>query len=74
VTGSIGIFLFSEQNGLSEHHAMVGADYAMYAAKHGGRDRHAPFTARTLEDAEAMLLTAPVARPADPASTNVPKH
>jgi len=41
---------------------MVGADLAMYAAKHGGRDRHAPFSARTLEEAEAMLLAAPVAR------------
>ena len=44
VTVSVGIFCFNEQNGLSEHHAMVGADLAMYSAKHAGRDRHAPFT------------------------------
>jgi diguanylate cyclase (GGDEF)-like protein/PAS domain S-box-containing protein len=74
VTISVGIFVFDDIERLSEDRAMVGADLAMYAAKHGGRDRHAPFTARTLEDAEAMLLAAPVARPADPASTNVPKH
>ena len=51
---------------LSEDRAMVGADLAMYAAKHGGRDRHAPFSARTLEEAEAMLLAAPVASPDRP--------
>lgn len=44
ITASIGIFCFDEEHGLSEHNAMVGADLAMYAAKHGGRDRHAPFT------------------------------
>ena len=44
VTASVGIFNFDEQNGLSEHNAMVGADLAMYAAKIAGRDRHAPFT------------------------------
>jgi diguanylate cyclase (GGDEF)-like protein len=74
VTISVGIFCFDDVERLSEDRAMVGADLAMYAAKHGGRDRHAPFSPRTLEDAEAMLLAAPVARPSDPASTNVPKH
>jgi diguanylate cyclase (GGDEF)-like protein/PAS domain S-box-containing protein len=43
VTASVGIFCFNEQDGLSEHHAMVGADLAMYAAKHAGRNRYAPF-------------------------------
>ena len=43
VTASVGIFNFGEQDGLSEHNAMVGADLAMYAAKSAGRDRHAPF-------------------------------
>ncbi len=42
VTASVGIFCFGPDEGLSEHHAMVGADLAMYAAKHAGRDRHAP--------------------------------
>jgi diguanylate cyclase (GGDEF)-like protein/PAS domain S-box-containing protein len=74
VTISVGIFVFDDIERLSEDRAMVGADLAMYAAKHGGRDRHAPFTARTLEDAEAMLLAVPVAQPTDPASTNVPRH
>jgi len=73
VTISVGIFVFDDVERLSEDRAMVGADLAMYAAKHAGRDRHAPFTARTLDEAEAMLLAAPVARPADPASTKVPK-
>ncbi len=44
VTASVGIFCFDRQHELSEHNAMVGADLAMYAAKHAGRDRHAPFT------------------------------
>jgi diguanylate cyclase (GGDEF)-like protein/PAS domain S-box-containing protein len=74
VTISVGIFVFDDSERLSEDRAMVGADLAMYAAKHAGRDRHAPFSARTLEEAEAMLLATPVARPADPASTNVPRH
>ncbi|HEX3615829.1 MAG TPA: diguanylate cyclase [Solirubrobacteraceae bacterium] len=42
VTASVGIFCFDEQIELSEHHAMVGADIAMYAAKNAGRDRYAP--------------------------------
>ncbi len=42
VTASVGIFCFDDADSLSEHHAMVGADLAMYAAKHAGRDRHAP--------------------------------
>lgn len=42
VTASVGIFCFGQSEGLSEHHAMVGADLAMYAAKHAGRDRYAP--------------------------------
>ena len=42
VTASVGIFCFGQDDGLSEHHAMVGADLAMYAAKHAGRDRYAP--------------------------------
>jgi diguanylate cyclase (GGDEF)-like protein len=43
VTASVGVFCFDERHGLSEHHAMVGADLAMYAAKHAGRNQHAPF-------------------------------
>lgn len=43
ITASVGIFCFEEQQELSEHHAMVGADLAMYAAKQAGRNRHAPF-------------------------------
>jgi diguanylate cyclase (GGDEF)-like protein/PAS domain S-box-containing protein len=42
VTASVGIFCFGQDQALSEHHAMVGADLAMYAAKHAGRDRYAP--------------------------------
>jgi diguanylate cyclase (GGDEF)-like protein/PAS domain S-box-containing protein len=42
VTASVGIFCFDEQHELSEHHAMVGADLAMYAAKNAGRNRYAP--------------------------------
>lgn len=42
VTASVGIFCFGQDEALSEHHAMVGADLAMYAAKHAGRDRYAP--------------------------------
>jgi diguanylate cyclase (GGDEF)-like protein/PAS domain S-box-containing protein len=42
VTASVGIFCFGQEPTLSEHHAMVGADLAMYAAKHAGRDRYAP--------------------------------
>lgn len=42
VTASVGIFCFDDEHGLSEHHAMVGADLAMYAAKRAGRDRHEP--------------------------------
>jgi len=74
VTISVGIFVFDDVERPSEDRAMVGADLAMYAAKRGGRDRHAPFSARTLEDAGAMLFARPVARPADPASTNVPEQ
>ena len=42
VTASVGIFCFGQDGSASEHHAMVGADLAMYAAKHAGRDRYAP--------------------------------
>ena len=42
VTASVGVFCFDDTDGVTEHHAMVGADLAMYAAKHAGRDRHAP--------------------------------
>jgi diguanylate cyclase (GGDEF)-like protein len=42
VTASIGIFCFGQESAVSEHQAMVGADLAMYAAKHAGRDRYAP--------------------------------
>jgi diguanylate cyclase (GGDEF)-like protein/PAS domain S-box-containing protein len=42
VTASVGIFCFDDQPELSEHHAMVGADLAMYAAKSAGRNRYAP--------------------------------
>ena len=42
VTASVGVFCFGQGEALSEHHAMVGADLAMYAAKHAGRDRYAP--------------------------------
>ena len=42
ITISAGIFCFTATDGLTEHHAMVGADLAMYAAKRAGRDRHAP--------------------------------
>ena len=41
VTVSVGIFCFDEDGRLSEDRAMIGADLAMYAAKHAGRDRHA---------------------------------
>ncbi len=55
VTASIGIFHFDEEHGLSEHNAMVGADLAMYAAKHAGRDRHAPFTLWTSASASRSM-------------------
>jgi diguanylate cyclase (GGDEF)-like protein/PAS domain S-box-containing protein len=43
VTASVGIFCFDDIERLSADGAMVGADLAMYEAKHAGRDRHAPF-------------------------------
>ena len=43
ITASVGIFCFNEMDRLSEDGAMIGADLAMYAAKHGGRNRYAPF-------------------------------
>jgi len=55
VTASIGIFCFDQHHGLSEHNAMVGADLAMYAAKHAGRDRHAPFTLWTSASASRSM-------------------
>jgi diguanylate cyclase (GGDEF)-like protein/PAS domain S-box-containing protein len=55
VTASIGIYCFDERHGLSEHNAMVGADLAMYAAKHAGRDRHAPFTLWTSDSASPSM-------------------
>lgn len=55
VTVSVGVFCFNDENGLSEHHAMVGADLAMYAAKHAGRDRHAPFTLWTSAPASPSM-------------------
>jgi diguanylate cyclase (GGDEF)-like protein/PAS domain S-box-containing protein len=55
ITASIGIFCFDEEHGLSEHNAMVGADLAMYAAKHAGRDRHAPFTLWTSASASRSM-------------------
>ncbi len=55
VTASVGIFCFDERHGLSEHSAMVGADVAMYAAKHAGRDRHAPFTLWTSTSASPSM-------------------
>lgn len=42
VTASVGIFCFDEEQGMTEHDAMVGADLAMYAAKSAGRNQHAP--------------------------------
>ncbi|HEX3804452.1 MAG TPA: diguanylate cyclase [Solirubrobacteraceae bacterium] len=73
VTASVGIFCFDDMDRLSEDGAMVGADLAMYAAKHGGRDRHAPFSARTALQTDPVLLE-PVASPTDPASTKVSKY
>jgi diguanylate cyclase (GGDEF)-like protein/PAS domain S-box-containing protein len=55
VTASVGVFCFDEEHGLSEHNAMVGADLAMYAAKHAGRDRHAPFTLWTSASASRSM-------------------
>ena len=55
VTASVGIFCFDDEHGLSEHNAMVGADLAMYAAKHAGRDRHAPFTLWTSAPASRSM-------------------
>jgi diguanylate cyclase (GGDEF)-like protein/PAS domain S-box-containing protein len=55
VTASVGIFCFDEEHGLSEDSAMVGADLAMYAAKHAGRDRHAPFTLWTSASASRSM-------------------
>ena len=68
VTASVGVFCFDEMERLSEEEAMVGADLAMYAAKHGGRNRHAPFSTRTQagED-DPTRLSSPVVSPADPA-------
>ncbi len=73
VTVSVGIFCFDDIERLSEDGAMVGADLAMYAAKHGGRDRHAPFSGRTHLQADPLMLE-PVASPSDPASTKVSKY
>jgi diguanylate cyclase (GGDEF)-like protein len=55
VTASVGVFCFDEEHGLSEHNAMVGADLAMYAAKHAGRNRHAPFTLWTSASASRSM-------------------
>ena len=55
ITASVGIFCFDEEHELSEHHAMVGADLAMYAAKHAGRDRHAPPDLWTSEPASRSM-------------------
>ncbi len=43
VTASVGVYPLDAHDALSEGQAMVGADLAMYAAKHSGRDRYAPF-------------------------------
>ena len=53
------LLLRRQDEALSEHHAMVGADLAMYAAKHAGRDRHAPLRpmdirARIADDVRAL--------------------
>jgi diguanylate cyclase (GGDEF)-like protein/PAS domain S-box-containing protein len=55
VTVSLGVFSFDREHGLTEHSAMVGADLAMYAAKHAGRDRHAPFTFWTSASASRRM-------------------
>jgi diguanylate cyclase (GGDEF)-like protein/PAS domain S-box-containing protein len=55
VTASVGIFCFDDEHGLSEHNAMVGADLAMYAAKHAGRNQHAPFTLWTSASASRSM-------------------
>ena len=55
VTASVGIFCFDEQHGFSDHNAMVGADLAMYAAKHAGRDRHAPYSLWTSASASPSM-------------------
>jgi len=55
VTASVGIFCFDDADALSEHHAMVGADLAMYAAKHAGRDRHAPLRLWTSASASPTI-------------------
>ncbi len=71
VTASVGIFCFDDVERLSEDGAMVGADLAMYEAKHGGRDRHAPFSGRTPRTDDPARLSAPVADPSDPAGPRV---
>jgi diguanylate cyclase (GGDEF)-like protein/PAS domain S-box-containing protein len=45
ITASVGIFSFHENERLSDDEAMVGADLAMYAAKHEGRNRYSLFSA-----------------------------
>jgi diguanylate cyclase (GGDEF)-like protein/PAS domain S-box-containing protein len=70
VTASVGIFCYNDMERLSEDGAMISADLAMYAAKHGGRDRHAPFSGRMAIEPDPMLLE-PVASPSDPASTKL---
>ncbi len=71
VTASVGIFCFDDVERLSEDGAMVGADLAMYEAKHGGRDRHAPFSGRTPRADDPARLSTPIAEPSDPASPRV---
>jgi diguanylate cyclase (GGDEF)-like protein/PAS domain S-box-containing protein len=65
VTASVGIFCFDQSERLSEDGAMIGADLAMYAAKHGGRDRHAPFSKRMAPQGDPMLLASPLSSPID---------
>lgn len=74
VTASVGVFCFDDIERLSEDGAMLGADLAMYAAKHGGRNRHAPFTARTSADTDPALMTTRIASPADQADTKFPRY
>lgn len=65
ITASIGIFCFSEMQRLSDDGAMIGADLAMYAAKHGGRDRYAPFSSATPLTADRTFNAQPVVPPVE---------